>query len=385
MRILHVIDHLGFGGAQVLLVNLCSVALPEGEPLGHEVLTLHGRGPHYEQLKALGVPVQSLAASRMALPQIVARLAMRLRRSDYDIVDLHLPAASIVGAAVAALCTRAPVCVNIHSLKKQMSGILFRLLGAVAPVVDQYIAYLPTSLEDLRSVGVPGDRVALVPMGLDLRGADPKRHAEARRALCARYRIGLRQPLLLSVARLSADRSPEIMVSALRHVVRSVPDAVLLLVGDGEERRRLEDMARDLDLLEHVVFAGARTDVWDIFPGCDVYLSMSSGCDIGVAALQAMACGRPVAAYNVRAMRDPQVLCEDRAVFIACRDAEALADSIAALLNNPSHADHMGRRARASVEEHASGERMVAAYRTVYHRLLSAPGLSSRASDVSTK
>src|SRR6476469_9204086 len=85
LKVLHVIDHLGLGGAQVLLCNLvreCSDV--SGSPLTHEVLVLHGQGVHANRLREAGVPVRSLAASKRALPAIVLRLAAHLSRHDYD-------------------------------------------------------------------------------------------------------------------------------------------------------------------------------------------------------------------------------------------------------------------------------------------------------------
>jgi glycosyltransferase involved in cell wall biosynthesis len=203
-------------------------------------------------------------------------------------------------------------------------------------------------------------------MGINFRGADPLRHKEVRRALCAQYGFASERPLLLSVARLSQDRWSHRLIEAMIFIVAGYPQAILLLVGDGAERPKLEAMVREHHLDQNVIFAGARTDIWELFPGCDVYLSGSGQCDIGVAALQAMACARSVVTYTIAQMDQEQMICEEQGVFIQTRDAQALARATLSLLESPEQAHRLGHRARERVLQEFSLDATLIRYETLY-------------------
>ena len=156
----------------------------------------------------------------------------------------------------------------------------------------------------------------------------------------------------------------------MRHVVTDCPEAILLMVGDGNERSALEASVQRQGLSENVVFAGAQTDVWNIFPACDIYLTMAGGSNVGVAALEAMACARPVLAYNTAPMLEEWAFCEEHGVFLATANPVTLANKVVLLLNQPARARELGSRARQQVVQLHSQEAMAARYCELYRQVL---------------
>lgn len=368
LRVLHVIDHLGHGGAQVLLANICTGG--ERDAVAHEVLSLHGQGLYADRLQDAHVPVRSLAAARLNLPAILARLAARVRRRDYDLLHLHLNASSALGAVVGRALGRAPILMTIYNLREQHPHGGYNAFTLVHPLVDHYVTLWDNN--DLPDSGVPRAKISVIPIGIDVRGANPSRHEEVRRALGRQYNIAWERPLLLSVARLHPNRKIHLLVEALPQLVAEHPDVALLMVGEGEERGRLEAFVAQHGLERNVVFAGARTDLWDLLPGCDLYLSASGKCDLGVAAMQAMACERPVVTYTLapESMQSAEQECTCQGVFLQTRDAQALARTSARLLADPGPAADLGRRGRAAILRDFSLERMVRRYEELYRKLV---------------
>jgi glycosyltransferase involved in cell wall biosynthesis len=317
-------------------------------------------------LRAQGITTHSLSSCKWALHQIVLRLAARLRRGGYDIVHLHLPASTLIGSFLARWLSNAAVLATVYVARHQVRWAVFALFRLTAPLVTRLVTIIPISRTELRSMGVSEDKIRFVPMGLDFGEANPDRHDELRLALSSTYGFDPQRPLLLSVARLARDRHIHVLVEAMVYIAQECPDAVLLMIGDGTERARLEDLVRQHRLQANVIFAEPRMDIWNVLPGCDVYVSAAVGASVGVAALQAMACARPVAAYDITPTPDEQALRTEHVVFISARDARALARVVSELIADKGRATELGHEARRRVTESASLEAMITRYKELY-------------------
>lgn len=368
-RVLHVIDHLDHGGAQVLLVNICTARSAENGFI-HEVLVLRGHGVHAEALRAAGVPVRSLGMSRSDLVAIITRLAAHVSRYDYDVLHLHLQASLVLGGVLSVGVGHGPAITTVYSLREQHKWGRFYLFALLQPILSQYVTIWENA--DLKAVGIAQSQITVIPIGIDVRGADPTKHQTVRKALCEQYGLALDQPLLLSVARLHKDRHIHILVETMIHIVSTRPNAVLLMVGDGEERERLEQFVARHEISSNVIFAGPRADIWELLPGCDFYLSSSGRCDTGVAAMQAMACQRPVITYTLAPehMRTDEQECDCQGVFLQARDARAMAASVLRLLDDPTGTATLALRGREAVLQQFTVETMAMRYTDLYTQLL---------------
>jgi len=141
--------------------------------------------------------------------------------------------------------------------------------------------------------------------GLDLdrlRPATPAQRAEARAAL------GLPEGafVMLTASRLASWKRVDRVVRAMPRVRTWVPGAVLLVVGDGEERARLEALARQLGVEDAVRFAGAvpQHDVLRYMHAADVFLAVADLSNVGNPLLEAMAAGMCVVAVDAGDTRD---------------------------------------------------------------------------------
>ena len=161
--------------------------------------------------------------------------------------------------------------------------------------------------------------------------------------------------VILTVGRWdSAERykGADTLIDALPLVLKAAPDASLVLVGDGDDRPRLEHLARNLGVSKHVhfLYGLAPEQLFACYANCDVFALPSRGEGFGLAFLEAMACAKPVIGGAHGGIPD---IVEDgvTGLLVPHGDAERLAQAIESLFNNPSRAREMGARGRERVRK----------------------------------
>lgn len=185
----------------------------------------------------------------------------------------------------------------------------------------------------LAQLGLPPERVALLPNTFDDSGLKP---GPKPGYLLARYGLSPLQPVILTVARLSSPeryKGYDKIIDAMPRILDAVPNAHYLLVGKGDDRRRVEARVRALGLEDHVSLAGfvPERELQDHYNLCDVFAMPSKGEGFGIVFLEALACGKPVLAGNQDGSRD--ALCDgELGVLIDPDDVPGIADALAAIL-----------------------------------------------------
>jgi len=158
---------------------------------------------------------------------------------------------------------------------------------------------------------------------------------------------------------------------AAARVVREVPDARFLIVGDGELRDALDKQIRELGLDRHVRLLGFRPDVLGLMKAFDLFAMSSVTEGLGSAVLEAMACSRAVVGTLAGGL--PEAVDDGvTGLLVPPHDEAALASAIIALLRDPARREHFGRAGRARVERDFSVERLVAGTLRVYQARLAA-------------
>ena len=142
------------------------------------------------------------------------------------------------------------------------------------------------------------------------------------------------------------------MISALPRVLNNAPDTSLVLVGDGDDRLRLEHLARNLGVSEcvHFLYGLSPAQLFACYANCDVFALPSKGEGFGLVFLEAMACAKPVVGGAHGGIPD---IVEDgvTGLLVPHGDAERLAQALETLLNHPNEAAEMGARGRERVQK----------------------------------
>src|SRR5882672_1360774 len=193
--------------------------------------------------------------------------------------------------------------------------------------VDCFIAASEAIRQMLLADGVPADHTVTVHDGIDVDRvvlAPPVNVHEA-------FWLPHQAPVVGNVAALVPHKGQRHLVEAAHLVVRQVPDARFVILGEGELRESLERQVREHHLEKHVLLPGFRTDVLGCIKGFDLFVLSSVTEGLGTSLLDAMACSRAIVA--TRAGGIPEIV-EDgtTGVLVETRDHAAMARAIVTLL-----------------------------------------------------
>ena len=292
-----------------------------------------------------------------------ARLAQVISRSTPAVVHLHSSKAGLAGRL--ALRRRIPTVFQPHGWSfEAATGGLRRVVVAwerfAARWVDALVCVSEGEAADGAAAGIDA-RWAVIATGIDL-AAFPYADDAARAA--ARERLGLSDaPLVVCVGRLSRAKGQDVLLAAWPLVRNAVPDATLVLVGDGPDRRGLERRA-----VTGAMFAGDRRDVSEWLAAADVAVAPSRWEGMSLSLLEAMATGRSVVATDVAGVRE--ALGRDSSAIVPVENRAALADALVRRLRDPALARAEGEAARVRAEASYDFSRTTRALVELYDEVL---------------
>jgi phosphatidylinositol alpha-1,6-mannosyltransferase len=184
---------------------------------------------------------------------------------------------------------------------------------------------------------IPESKFQILPDTFDVDRFTPGQKSHA---LFQRYHLAENTPIILTVGRLTASeryKGHDRILRALPHVRNAVAGVRYLIVGDGDDRPRLEQLSRELRLSDSVIFCGevSSDELADYYRLCDVFVMPSTGEGFGIVFLEALACGKPVIAGNIDA--SPDALRDgELGILIDPNNTDALADAIVEILTGRS-------------------------------------------------
>lgn len=364
MRVVHVIDHLGAGGAQRLVADLA----PRQARRGHHVtvVCLRGPTPLGSVLETAGVRVRCLGLGRTDVRQLIGLVAL-LRSNAPDIVHTHLTLSCLLGRIAAVVASVAAVVVHDHEADAEVfitPGPLLALKRLAEPRLPpqavRYIVVSHSALAYAREVRrLPPCRVALVPNGVDSayleEGRLPPREARARLGLPAAG------PLIGFAGRMAPEKGIDLLLEALAHL----PAAHAAIAGRGPLAEDMRSRAALLGVAGRAHFLGHLDDIRPLLWACDIYTQPSRREAFGLAAAEAAALGLPVVAARVGGLRDI-VLDGITGRLVQPGSAVTLAAGLANLLGDRARAHALGTAGARHARQHFAIEMVLDSIDRVY-------------------
>jgi len=355
--VLHTEASPGLGGQEVRTLDEARWTVERGWRV---LLAGQPDGRLLERARAAGLETAPVGMRTAFDPRALAALVRLIRRERVRVVHTHSSIDAWLGGMAARLC-RVPVVRTRH--------VSIAIRKGLNPVYRWLADRVITSGEAIRSmvveVGVPPERVIAIPAGVNL-AAFPfgARAPETARAL------GLGSPVIGSVAMFRGSKGHALLLQAFAMVREKRPTAGLLLVGDGIRRAWVEQLAREANLADAVVFTGFRPDVPALLGTMDCFAQASTRTEgVPQALLQAFAAGVPVVASRIGGI--PEVVIDGlTGLLVPSESAEALAAGIARVLDDPETAAQRARAARALVETRHSHVQAIDRLLRVYAELL---------------
>ncbi len=215
---------------------------------------------------------------------------------------------------------------------------------AAAEAADGLLAVSQSLKDEMVARGMPGAKIRVHHTGVDLGLYRPIDRAAAKAAL------GAEGPLLVTVGGLIERKGQAFAIDALA----ALPDATLLIVGDGPDRAALEQRAAPLGKRVRFLGSQAPAEVAHLLGAADVMLLPTRAEGIANVWVEALACGTPVVTCEAGGARD--VIDRAEAGRIAARDAQALAAAVREVLANPPEPDAVRKAAERFSWERNAGE-----------------------------
>jgi glycosyltransferase involved in cell wall biosynthesis len=230
--------------------------------------------------------------------------------------------------------------------------------------VDCFITASNAIHQMLVGDGVPPHRIVTVHEGVDVERVASTEPAALHKELW----LPTQAPIVGNIAALVPHKGQRFLIDAVPIVLRDVPDARFVILGEGELRGALERQVSDARLVKHVFLPGFRADVLAALRAFDVFVMSSVTEGLGTSLLDAMAASRAIVA--TRAGGIPEVVADGETGFLVePRDKAAMAAAIVRLLLDAPLRSRMGAAGLARVRERFSADRMVSATLEVYARL----------------
>jgi glycosyltransferase involved in cell wall biosynthesis len=329
-RILHIQRVKGIGGSERHLLGL----LPALERAGCDVrmcVLRSGRGDVFvDDMREAGVEVVVHDAGPDVNPVLLPALISDIRSFRPDIVHTHLVHADLHGQA-AALMARVPAVSSVHAAPDFYRREPYRSVGrAVGRVAKRRIAISEHVARFVRDQRIaPANRIRTIYYGMDASGFR-RTNAERDRARAA---LGLAPDIVaIGVAsRLIPGKGHDVLIDAFAKAAADDPRLRLLVVGEGPERAAAEARAARQLPAGTFEFLGFVHEIADFMSACDAIAFPTQpefGEGFGLAALEAMAAGRPVISSDTGPL--PEIIVDEITGFvIPARSREGFARAIA--------------------------------------------------------
>jgi len=311
----------------------------------------------------------------------VIKTAKLIKKEQIDIVHTHTVRSNMIGR-LAALLTGRRCVTHLHSpiLRDFADYRRGRFNEAIdiltRPFASRYIAVSNSLRQEMIRKRMPGNKIVTVHNGLHIESLNLSASDNRNGNIREEYGIQEKAFLLAMVALLRPRKGVEIIIRAMKSILKIFPNTYLLIVGnddiseDPDYGKKLKTLARDLGIATNVIFTGFRDDVPSILNQCDLMVLPSLfGEGLPMVILEAMALGIPVVASNIEGIPE---LIEDgvNGFLFNAGDAEELSYKIIGALKDPVSLQNIVKAARQKVLNGMDGYEQARRVEKVYREVL---------------
>jgi glycosyltransferase involved in cell wall biosynthesis len=369
LRVLQLLPSLEVGGMEFMVVRLAEALSQRGMQVCLGELTHRGRldpGGAFEHTWVGGLREASGAKDG----QCYWRLWRYLARECFSVVHVH-NTKSCCYLLPAAVLTRTPVVYTVHGCGSE--GFAFargmvRVHRFGAPWIARYVAVSDAVQRRLvRTDGVPESKVTVIRNGVDAAvfAMSSAMRSELRRRVRQRHGIPQEAFVVGSVGRFATEKNYPLLVKAFARMPAPSVPTMLLLVGDGPDRVRIEAAIERNGVAHRCLLAGIQTDVRALLAAMDVFCLSSDTEGTSLTLLEAGASGVPCVVTDVGGNAEV-VKHGVTGLVVPAGDAHAMQAALFRLLANPTERSVFGVAAADRIAQRYSMAAMVSAYEAIY-------------------
>ncbi len=337
MKILHVITSLRTGGAEKLLVDL----LPRFKAMGHDVELLLFDGtitPFYKSILQSGIKIHSLSIGQSPYNLLnILRLRKYLR--NYDIIHTHntacqyfVPIANIIFNAKCTLITTEHSTFNRrrkHAIFKYIDRFIYHQYSTIISISKK-------TTENLVTFNGNDFRIITIENGIDLSKFNK----------LAPSSITQHEKVITMVAGFRVPKDQDTLIKAISLLPSNYK---LWLVGDGERKQILKNLANKLNLNNRITFYGIRNDIPQILEHSQIIVLSSHWEGLSLSCIEGMASGRPFIASDVNGLKE---VVNGYGILFPHQDYHSLAENIKSLCENSNKYTLVSRSCRERAQQY---------------------------------
>ena len=318
---------------------------------GHDVqfVTFKGK-PFIEDLKQLGWKNTAFRVLFKIDPFATVAMARHFKREKIDIVHTHLSTSSVNGCMAARLAG-IPCVATVHGMSGKLSFIFADHMIGVSEGVKQHLI----------SQGIKPERITTIYNGVDV-------PADLLTKLEARNQFGIPTDAIVfgTVSRLTPMKGIEYSLRAFVEILKAIPTAIYVLVGDGDYSEHYKELTKELKIDDKVKFLGYQSKVFEPLAAMDIFLFPSLKEAMGISVVEALAVGLPVVSTNVGGL--PEVVTANVGSLVPPENSASIAQEAIAIANG--NRDRLSCEAKERAKGMFSVNSMLEKTNHVYDQLL---------------
>lgn len=364
IRVAHILDTPGPGGAENVLVSLVRGLDPESISSSvciREDSWMHG------QLGNGHMDYMFLRDARALDMGLLASMVRYIKSNKIDVVHSHEFFMNMYGS-LAAYLSGIPCIAIVHGHVDYAAGKLRRRMAYRRVASASHLVAVSNQLADRfsKEVGVPESRIHTIYNGIE---TEKFRAGHDLDSLRAELGIPRDAPVVGMVGNLYPVKGYKYFIKAMEIVRSEFPQAVFLVCGRGELRDELESLSAQCGLRDHIRFLGFRDDVPALLQLMDVFALSSLSEGLSLSILEAMAAGKPTVVTDVGG--NSEIVVEGETGFLVpSEDEKKLAEKVCVLLRDKGLRDRLGKCGQGRVDSLFSQERMLEDYQNLYKALI---------------
>lgn len=293
MRIIQVIADFGLAGAETMVEHLSCELIAEG----HDVLVISLFDLHTaitDRIESRGIKIEYLGKKRGFDPSVITKMRKIIKAYKPDIINTHRYVLPYVFMATFRLNIKLVHTVHNVAQKEQtnvgkyINKILFRFFNVLPIALSKEVQ------KTIHEVyGLPTQRIPVIFNGIDLSECIVKKNYNRNKSFS-----------IIHVGRFMDVKNHALLIRCFAQFVKLHPDARLQLLGDGERREEMVKLAKELDIIDFVEFAGLQSNVYPWLNNADLFILPSKFEGMPMTLIEAMGTGLPIIASDVGGIPD---------------------------------------------------------------------------------
>lgn len=365
IRVLHLTYDMRIGGTEMVIKNIIEGC--DNKSFQMSIYCIEPTlGPWGKELKDSGLTVSSYERREGFDFTLINTLRKYIRDNNVDIVHCHQYTPWVYGA-LASLMLNTKVIFTEHgrfypdssSWKRRLANPILRSLTDEITVIAKATRQSLVEYEFLNE-----EHIKVVYNGIKKVNVDKSRHALLRNSM----NVDVNEHIIGTIARLDPIKNQAMLLRSFSLVLKEIKNVTLLIIGDGEERARLEELAKELGVREQVIFTGYKPNPYEYLNLMELFLLPSFSEGTSMTLLESLSLGIPCVVTNVGG--NPEIIENNFTGLVTPSDEhEKFASAIIELLSNKERCVQFSINAKKTFQSRFTQQIMQRQYSAIYKQL----------------